>query len=166
MRRWIGYGALVAGVLVAVVLSIGWMLPVGHRASRTQTINAPPERVFGILTDIGRYPVWNSAVERAEVTGEPGPGQRISLSGSFGEIPYVVEAFEPPTRLVTRIAGSEMAFGGTWTYELRASGAGTEITITEDGEVYNPFFRFMSRFVFGHYATIDQFLADLARAVE
>ena len=166
MRRWIAYGALGVGSLVIVVLAIGWMLPVGHRASRTRVIGAPPERVFAIVTDFGRYPEWNSAVERVAVTGEPGPGQRISLSGSFGEIPSVVEVFEPPTRLVTRIAGSEMAFGGTWTYELGASGSGTEITITEDGEVYSPFFRFMSRFVFGHYATIDQFLTDLARAVE
>ena len=36
-------------------------------------------------------------------------------------------------------------------------------TITEDGEVYNLIFRFMSRFVFGHTATMDAFLKNLER---
>jgi len=35
------------------------------------------------------------------------------------------------------------------------------VAITEDGEVYNPFFRFMSRFVFGHAATLDEFVKNL-----
>ena len=35
------------------------------------------------------------------------------------------------------------------------------LQITEDGQVHNPIFRFMSRFVFGYTATIDGFLKDL-----
>ena len=35
--------------------------------------------------------------------------------------------------------------------------------ITEDGEVYHPLYRFMSRFVFGHTTTIDRYLTDLGR---
>ena len=166
MGKWVRYGALGLVAFLVLVLAIGWLLPVGHRASRTVVVTASPDKVFAIVTDMARYPEWNSAVERVEVTGDPGAGQRARLFGSFGEIPYVVETFEPPSRLVTRIDGTDMDFGGTWTYELRPSGTGTEITITEDGEVYNPFFRFMSRFVFGHHATIDQFLADLVRVLE
>jgi uncharacterized protein YndB with AHSA1/START domain len=165
MRRWIGYSALGVGVLVALVFVVGWLEPVGHSASRTLELGAPPDKVFAIVSDASRYPEWNSAVERVEVTGEPGPGQHVRLFGSYGEIPYTVEALQPPSRMVTRI-DSGLDFGGTWTYDLRPSGAGTRITITEDGEVYNPLFRFMARFVFGHHATIDQFLADLPRAVE
>ena len=37
--------------------------------------------------------------------------------------------------------------------------------ITENGEVYNPLFRFMSRFVFGHTATIDKYLEDLGQVL-
>jgi hypothetical protein len=37
------------------------------------------------------------------------------------------------------------------------------VTITEDGEVSNALFRFMSRYVFGHTATLDAYLASLAR---
>ena len=41
--------------------------------------------------------------------------------------------------------------------------AGRDLTITEDGEVYNVFFRFMSRFVFGHHATMDAYLERTCR---
>ena len=45
-----------------------------------------------------------------------------------------------------------------WTYEIAPAPNGTTLTITEDGEVYNPIFRFMSRFVFGHEATMASYL--------
>jgi hypothetical protein len=72
-----------------------------------------------------------------------------------------VERDEPPSLVVTRIVGETLPFGGTWTYRIVPAPGGSDLTITEDGEVYNPIFRFMSRFVFGHFATIDAFLAGL-----
>lgn len=41
----------------------------------------------------------------------------------------------------------------------------TLVRITEDGEVYNPFFRFMSRFVLGQTATLDAYLKAMGKAV-
>ena len=49
---------------------------------------------------------------------------------------------------------------------LRRRPAAERLTITEDGEVYNPFFRFMSRFVFGQTATLDEFVRNLEGARE
>jgi hypothetical protein len=61
---------------------------------------------------------------------------------------------------VGRIADSNLPFGGSWTYELAPAGDGeTTLRITEDGEVYNPIVRFVSRFVMGHDATIKQYLS-------
>ena len=36
-------------------------------------------------------------------------------------------------------------------------------TITENGEIYNPFFRFMARFVFGYTATMETYLKALGK---
>ncbi len=59
---------------------------------------------------------------------------------------------------MTRIADTNLPYGGTWTYELKQAGvAATEITITEDAEVYNLLFRFVSKFILGHTATIDRY---------
>jgi hypothetical protein len=35
------------------------------------------------------------------------------------------------------------------------------VTIREDGEVYNPVFRFASRFIIGHDATTRKYIAAL-----
>ena len=37
------------------------------------------------------------------------------------------------------------------------------VTITEDGWVGNPIFRFVSRYVMGHHATMDGMLKDVAK---
>jgi hypothetical protein len=61
-----------------------------------------------------------------------------------------------------RIADKDLPYGGQWTYELEPQGLQTALRITEDGEIYNPVFRFVSRFVMGHTATIDNYLRALA----
>ena len=43
---------------------------------------------------------------------------------------------------------------------LESDGA-TTLTITEEGEIYNPVFRFMSRFIFGYHGTQHAFLKAL-----
>jgi hypothetical protein len=81
------------------------------------------------------------------------------------KIPMRFERLEPPSLLVSRIDTDALPFGGTWTYRSAPVPGGSQLTITEDGEVSNLVFRFVSRFVFGHYATIDGFLKNLqARA--
>jgi hypothetical protein len=74
--------------------------------------------------------------------------------------PVVMEVAEalPPQRFVTRIADPDQPFGGTWTFEIAPDVAGSRLTITERGEVYNPIFRFLSRFVFGYTGTMESFL--------
>ncbi len=37
------------------------------------------------------------------------------------------------------------------------------VTITENGEIYNPFFRFMARFVFGYTVTMETYLKALGK---
>ena len=40
-------------------------------------------------------------------------------------------------------------------------GEGTRVTLTENGEIYNPVFRFMARFVFGYDGTMRTYLDGL-----
>lgn len=67
------------------------------------------------------------------------------------------EAIEetPPFRLITLIADPNLPYGGLWVHEISLEPGGAVLQITENGEIYNPFYRFMSRFVFGYTATID-----------
>ena len=109
-----------------------------------------------VLTDVQSYPQWRSDVKSVEdLAASP---RRWREHGSNGNLTFEVVSADPPVRLVTRIADRDLPFGGSWTYELAGDNAGTRLSITEHGEVYNPLFRFMSRFIFGHTATMEQFL--------
>lgn len=156
-------GGLVALVLAIVV--IGYTLPQRHTASREIAVPAAPERVFALIATPSDYPRWRSDVDSVETLSPEAGKDRFREIGDNGALLMRVEERVPNSRLVTVIADTTLPFGGKWTYELAPSGTGTTLRITEDGEVYNPVFRFMSRFVFGHTATMDRYLADLQRTI-
>ena len=159
--KWVLVIVGVIVVLAVIVVGVGYALPVAHVASRTVTLRAAPADVWAAITDVAAYPAWRSDVDSVEllapVDGRPHWRER----GSNGEIPYQMTRVDPPGRLVTRIADPDLPFGGEWQYDITPEGAGSRIVITERGEVYNPVFRFVSRFIMGHAATIDTYLRAL-----
>jgi hypothetical protein len=135
--RWI---AIVAGglmLVVAGIAAIGSMLPRNHKASRTLRLTRPPADV---------WPVLLQATEASDV-------------------PVDVLERDPPRRLVTRVTEKEKNFGGTWTIAIAPTTSGSDVTITEDGWVANPIFRFVSRFLIGHHATMDGLLKQIAKTL-
>lgn len=162
MRRTLLIALAVIGLVIVVVVGVGYQLPVEHVASGSALIPQPPDRVFEVLASVERYPSWRSDVQGVDVLSAQKP-KRWRERGKFGDITFEEVEQRPASRLVTRIADTSQGFGGSWTIELQPDGGGTRVTITEHGQVFNPVFRFMSRFVFGHTATIEAFLADLAR---
>jgi len=158
---------LAGGVLVLLVLAIvavGYALPVAHVASAERSLPHPAEKVYAAITDVTAFPQWRDDVKSVDVLNTTPLRWRERMRDM--NITLEVVDSSPPSRLVSRIADPELPFGGTWTYELAADASGTRLTITERGEVYNPLFRFMSRFVFGHTATMEQFLEDLQKRLE
>ncbi|HEV2904214.1 MAG TPA: hypothetical protein VGW32_04155, partial [Pyrinomonadaceae bacterium] len=83
--------------------------------------------------------------------------------GSNGPVNYELAEDVPGQRMVTRIIDTNLGYSGKWTYVFSPEGAGTRVTITEDGVVSNVIFRFLSRYAFGHTATMDSYLTSLAR---
>ena len=157
--KWIWISAAVVATAVAVVLLVGWLMPVRHRASRQAAFQAPPEAVWELITKIEAFPSWRSDVKAVERLPDR-DGRKVWVEdGSNGRITFAVERAESPRLLVTRIADPDLPFGGTWTYEISPRATGSTLTITEDGEIYNPLFRVMARFVFGYESTMAAYLA-------
>ena len=158
---------IVAGSLVAIVLLVtivGATLPRDHTAAMSARIPAAPESVWAALTTPAEFPQWRSDVKRVELLPATSSGPSWREHGGNGAITYVVEAYERPRRLVARIADQGLPFGGSWEYRIEPDGAAaSRVTIIERGAVYNPIFRFVSRFVMGHTKTIDSYLRALAR---
>ena len=160
MLKWTMIVVIAVAGAVALVALIGVFLPKGHRVSRTMTLNAPPAAVFAAITDAARYPEWRRDVTSVELLPDAGGRRQFRENSRNGRITYRFEEVVPDRRVVTRIADPALPYGGTWTYDLKPSGPGTELTITEDGEVYNPIFRTLSKFM-SPTATIDAYLANL-----
>ena len=135
--KWVVF--IVGGllVLVAAVVAVGFLLPRNHKASRTLRLTRPPADV---------WPVLIRATEASDV-------------------PVDVLERDPPRRLVTRVSEKEKNFGGTWTITIAPTASGSDVTITEDGWVANPIFRFVSRLLIGHHATMDALLKNVAKTL-
>jgi hypothetical protein len=130
-------GVLIA--LVAIVTAIGATLPVKHQVSISETFPLPPAQLFDLS---------------------------VAIFNRTNDGKFAIVESSPPHRLVTAIAGRNLPFGGTWTYEFTPEGNATTVTITERGEVYNPFFRFVSRFVMGYEGSVRKVFAALRAAAD
>ena len=158
--------AIVVGIaaMVGIVAFVGSRLPVSHVASRTVTIGAPMDVVFTTMTDFGAAPSWRTDLKSVTVTNDPTTGrQRVTEDSKNGTMTMEVEQLVPPTRFVTRIVGEGLPYGGAWAHALEAQGNSTRVTISEHGEVYNPIFRFISKYIMGHDGTIDGYLTALGK---
>ncbi|MGA7237282.1 MAG: hypothetical protein WBY44_16470 [Bryobacteraceae bacterium] len=146
--------------LAAVIISaVGAALPVKHRASRKARFHQPPQAIYAVVSG---PPDWRPDVKASGPLPDANGRKRWWERDAHGEkIGYeLIE--DSPSRLVTRIAGDRLPFGGTWTIEIApASPTESEVRVTEDGEIYNVIFRFLSRFVFGYAGSIEAYLRNL-----
>jgi uncharacterized protein YndB with AHSA1/START domain len=165
MRYLLIAAAALAAILV-IVLIIGWSLPVEHHATREATFKSSPHSLYQLITDVDRYTEWRSSVKRIEHLPDSAGRKRFREVGGDGSIVYEVETAVPNSRLVTRIADRSLPFGGSWTHEIIPRGDSTTLRITEDGEIYNPLFRFVARFMVGYTSTMEKYLADVGRHLE
>jgi hypothetical protein len=122
-------------LLIAIIAAIGAALPRTHTASRTLRVRRSPQEAWTAIT------------------------QAMNAS----DVPIDIVETDPPRKLVSKVKDTEKMFGGTWTVAIAPADAGSTLTITEDGWVGNPIFRFVSRFVMGHHATMDGMLKNVAK---
>jgi len=158
-------------IVLVVLLAIPVIAYVGglfisetHTATVTRQIDRPAEIVWRSLTEVQGYDRWRTGVERIEVLSDSTQPLRWREVYSNQEpITFEETARVDSTRWTVRIADDDLPFGGSWTYELERTARGTQFTITENGEVYNPLFRFISKFVMGYTDTMNRFLDDLEK---
>ena len=157
--RWILW---ILGVLIgfaALVAAFGAVLPVAHVATRRARFKQAPAALFEAITSAQD---WRPQVKKYEVLSEQEGKRRWKETDKRGDvITYEVVERQPPTRYVTRIADPKLPFGGRWIFAIQPFAGGSEVTITEEGEIYNVFFRALAKLVFGYTSTIDDYLKAL-----
>jgi uncharacterized protein YndB with AHSA1/START domain len=162
--KWILIAGAVIAACVLVVVVVGAMLPREHVAAMTARIAATPDAVWSTLTTPSEFPNWRADVKTVDVLAPTSTGPSWREHSSQGTITFVVDVADRPRRLIGRIADENLPVAGSWEYLVEADGPSTSrVTIVERGSVYNPIFRFVSRLVVGHTASIDAYLRSLGK---
>ncbi len=160
--------------LIVVVLLFGGLwyygrsLPREHTIKTSITITAPVDTVFRVVRSIGGQAAWWSDVKSVR----PLPGRRResweqNMGGGGGLVALEVTSVNPGVSMTTTIITTDeeqagkQEWGGTWTYRVIQTTAGTKIEITEKGWVDPPFARLFMK-IRGKYRTADSFLTSLA----
>lgn len=157
MKWFLLIGMTLIGLILLVTL-MGWILPQAHRATQMARFNQPPGAVFALITG----PQDWRGVTKIELPPNGGRRQWREDS-SHHSITFEESASTPPFFYRTRIADKNLPFGGTWSYEITPTPDGCTCRIVEEGETYNPIFRFMSRYVFGYTKSIDDYLTAMGK---
>lgn len=168
---WIVIG-IIGGLvgLVALMAVIGLFLRPDHVATRSAVVAAPPDKVWAALVDVESQPRWRRDLKKVEVLPRENGKRQFREHGGQGKIRYIVDEERAPTaaepgKLVTRIADEDLPFGGKWIITVEREGGDSKVTVTEDGFVKNPVFRFLSKTVFSLTATQEKWLRDLQSGV-
>ncbi len=161
--KWILWPVAVLAAMLVLVTVIGWLLPRDHVATRIGRYRQPPDAIWKAIADVEAMPSWREGLKSVQrLPDRNGFPAHIEVTSS-GTIPMETVEMVPPQKLVTRIADPKLPFGGTWAFEIAPTAEGATLRITERGYVTNPFFRFMSRFVFGQTSTMESYLRSLAK---
>jgi hypothetical protein len=97
------------------------------------TINAPPDKIWAILTDGQAYPTWDSGVR---VEGRIAPGETIKIHSEAAPgraFPIKVAEFVPGERMVWSGGMPLGLFRGVRTFRLTPAGNGaTRLHVREE----------------------------------
>jgi hypothetical protein len=149
-------------VVAAVVVGMGLLIPKRHVVSRSASYRLGPEQLYPLIAGPQD---WRPDVVRCDVVPDGSGRDLMRETTRDGEtITYELLDRKPPTSIRRRIATQNLPYSGTWAFSLVPKDGVTVVRITEDGEVHNPVFRFVSHFVLGHTRTLDAYLRAMAKA--
>jgi len=103
----------------------------GHKIEKSVKINAPPDRVFVLLTDRKEVPKWNTLIKEARVTSkeQTGVGSTVhyvgEAGGARGEWDTETTGWAKDRKYAWRTTSGDVAMLATWT--LREVDGGTEL---------------------------------------
>lgn len=159
---WLLWVVGAVAVSAALVYGVGMALPVEHLARAERAIAAAPDDVAARIRDVRGHAQWRKV--GIEIVAEA-PG-RTSYRETSGDETINFELVEAPDarKFTSTILDKDLPFDGTWTITLSDTEGGTRVAIEERGRVKDALYRFFSRFVFGHTATMEAYLDALAAA--
>jgi uncharacterized protein YndB with AHSA1/START domain len=100
------------------------------QAEAEMVILAPPERIWTLLTDVRRWPVWQDDVADAKMDGEPGVNSDFVWRTGAMQIGSTMRQFKPDTALAW--TGQFLFFRAIHTWTLKPCSDGRTIVHTRE----------------------------------
>ena len=159
--KWVLISVGIIALLIVVVLIIGKLLPKKHTATVEQKFTVEKSLLWNRIRNFDKHAEWRTSVSKTEVLN-PTKWKEFNKRGE--KITFEIIEEVPSERLVSKIVDDDLPFGGEWVFEITESGTQTVLKITENGEVYNPIFRFIGYFFMDESATMKQYMSDLEKS--
>jgi len=159
-------GLGLTGVLVAAALATfvyGLTLPEESRFTRSMQLKQPPEVVFAVVTDYAGQKNWRTDLKAFEKLPDRDgrPAWRVTDTHDVSMLMVQTETIAP-RRVVEHYTDEAGPVSVTWEYSIASIPGGTLISLRQRAVIPNPFFRGMTRLLFGTKCA-DDYLTALAR---
>jgi len=152
-------------LILAAIIMIGCLLPKERIEQRSIILNAPPQMVYGIVTDNGDYSYREDLYNLKIISSDNGIETWVETSRSGQKIKFRTTKKEPYSKYEFRIVEAD-GFGGYWKSEFKKVGDNkTEFCATEHIIISNPVIRLMSYVFFDVSKFMEGYQKDLEKEV-
>ena len=160
-KLWIFLAIAVVVAFVLVPQLGGMLLSEHHIISSRMLLSESPESVWRAISDLAATPDWYpNVVSEERLTDRE--GHQVWRERYHNGEARILETVEscPPYRLVR--AAIESDARESLEFDLQPTATGTELRITESGDIPNPFMRFVSKYLMGHFRAMNNYETALA----
>jgi uncharacterized protein YndB with AHSA1/START domain len=159
----VGAGLIAPFLLVTL---IGFCFPRAHVVARSITLKQSPATVWESITSFERIPGWWPSCVMVERLPDKDGHAAYRETFLFGRRKQTIdlEVIESvkPSRFATRLTDVGKPLQGRWVYDIeRHQGGGARLTLTEFGEVKNPFVRAMFHLMMSKAIFVESYLVCL-----
>jgi uncharacterized protein YndB with AHSA1/START domain len=160
-KLWIFLAIALVVAFVLVPQLGGMLLNEHHIISSRILLSESPENVWRAISDLAATPDWYPNVVSEERLADRN-GHQVWRERYHNGQSLVLETAEscPPYRLMR--AAIEGNTRESWEFDLQPTPTGTELRITESGDIPNPFMRFVSKYLMGHFKGVNNYERALA----
>jgi hypothetical protein len=148
MMKSLAKAFTIIGGLLALFMTVGFLLPGTWSAEATLEVPAEPEAVFPFLDDLGRWDEWTQWAEIASTISDPPSGSGATRNwedAQYGSGSVTIVESRPSELVRYQVSVGESA-GVTGTLRLSASPNGSVVTWIEEGDFgRNPLMGYVAR---------------------
>ncbi len=133
---------------ITFCILVGWLSKASFSGQIAKRLEAPPEVVWEVITDIEKLPLRRGDVAHIELEGqnELGFAKWKEHTKTGGYLLREIAEQEDTERLMVNITESNIGMTGSWLYELEKDGQGCYLTITEHSLIEQWFLRMVMEF--------------------